>query len=349
VGKWHLGAAPCFHPNARGFTEYFGFLGGGHVYLPYTKGDALYQEYVAHVHKNSLFGEYLRPVLRNDQPVGFNEYMTDALSKEAEAFITRHKSEPFFLYLAYNAVHSPLEAPEKYTSRFGNIANKSRRTYAGMTSAMDDGVGRVLKTLRDNGLENNTLVWFLNDNGGPSPKEGMPISNAPFRGYKHQVYEGGIHVPFVVQWRGHLPEGQVYKEPSISLDIFPTVAAATGAKVPEKVKLDGVDIVPYLLGKNKTPPHEALYWRNWSTGIWAVREGQYKLIGIHNKVELYNLDNDLSETRDLAGEMPEVVTRLQKLHEQWNARLIEPLWSMPKQTDVLYLGSIPFFDMEAGE
>ena len=286
VGKWHLGAAPCFHPNVRGFTEYFGFLGGGHVYLPYTKGDPLYQEYVKHALKNSLFGEYLRPVMCNDQPVGFTEYLTDVFSNEAEAFITRHKSEPFFLYLAFNAVHSPLEAPDKYVSRFANIADKRRRTYAGMTAAMDDGIGKVLKTLHDNGLENNTLIWFLSDNGGPIYTE-MPTSNAPLRGFKHQVYEGGIHVPFVAQWRGHLPEGALYRQPTISLDIFPTVAAAGSAKVPAKVKLDGVNLLPYLTGANQSAPHDVLYWRNRSGGYcWAVRQGDYKLVSMTRDLKL---------------------------------------------------------------
>jgi arylsulfatase A-like enzyme len=349
VGKWHLGAAPCFWPNARGFTEYFGFLGGGHVYMPYKKGDPLYQEYVKHALKNSLFGEYLRPVMRNDKPVGFNEYMTDALANEAESFITRHKSEPFFLYLAFNAVHSPLEAPDKYVSRFPDIADKRRRTYAGMTSAMDDGIGRVLKTLRDNRLEDKTLIWFMSDNGGPVYTE-MPTHNAPLRGYKHQVYEGGIHVPFVAQWRGHLPEGTVYEQPSISLDIFPTVAAVTAAKVPEKVKLDGVNLLPYVTGKISTPPHDALYWRNRSAGYqWAVRQGDYKLLDVGNTVQLYDLKDDLPEAKDLAASMPDVVARLQKLHDAWNAKLIEPLWPMPKPTKEVFLGSIEFTDMEAGE
>jgi arylsulfatase A-like enzyme len=323
--------------------------GGGHVYLPYTKGDPIYQEYAKHAMKNSLFGEYLRPVMRNDKEVGFTKYMTDQLSEEAAGFITRHKSQPFFLYLAYNAVHSPLEAPDKYVSRFPNIADKRRRTYAGMTSAMDDGVGLVLKTLRDNGLENNTLVWFLNDNGGPIYTE-MPTSNAPFRGHKHQVYEGGIHVPFVVQWRGHLPEGQVYDQPSISLDIFPTVAAVTGATVPARVKLDGVNLLPYITGKVSTPPHDVLYWRNRSGGYqWAVRQGDYKLLDIGNKLELYNLKDDISESKNLVTDLPDVVARMQKLHDAWNAKLIEPLWPMPKKTNAVFLGTIPFIDMEAEE
>jgi arylsulfatase A-like enzyme len=178
----------------------------------------------------------------------------------------------------------------------------------------------------------------------------MPTSNAPLRGFKHQVYEGGIHVPFVADWPGHLPEGTVYNQPAISLDIFPTIAAAGGAKVPDKVKLDGVNLLPYLTGGISTPPHDALFWRNRSGGyMWAVREGDYKLLDIQNKIQLYNLKNDLSETKNLAQQLPDVVDRLQKLHDQWNSRLIEPLWPMPKKTKAVFLGSIPFTDMEAEE
>lgn len=166
IGKWHLGAAPCFHPNERGFTEYFGFLGGGHMYLPGTKGGV----------------EYMVPLLRNKEPLELKEYMTDVLSQEAVAFIAQHKAKPFYLYLAYNAVHTPLQAPEKYLSRFAGIADEKRRTYAAMTSAMDDGVGRVLAALRNHGLERDTLIFFFSDNGGPITV--VPCSNAPLRGGK---------------------------------------------------------------------------------------------------------------------------------------------------------------------
>ena len=260
IGKWHLGAAPCFHPNERGFSEYFGFLGGGHIYMPGDKGGA----------------EYTVPVLRNKQPVEQKEYMTDLLSSEAVSFITRHKSEPFFLYLAYNAVHTPLQAPEKYLNRFKDIADEKRRTYAAMNSAMDDGIGRLLKALRENGLEENTMVWFFSDNGGP-PANVVPTNNSPLRGNKGMVYEGGVRVPFVVQWRGKLPEGRVYDEPVISLDVLATSVAVAGAKVPASHKLDGVNIVPYLCGGQNGAPHDVLHWRSGgSAGKWAVREGRYK-------------------------------------------------------------------------
>jgi len=276
VGKWHLGAAPCFHPNERGFIEYFGFLGGGHMYFPNSKGGV----------------EYTVPVLRDKHLMEQREYMTDLLSGEAVSFINRYKNEPFFLYLAYNAVHTPLQAPEKYLNRFTSIADEKRRTYAAMNSAMDDGIGTVLKALRDNGIEENTMIWFFSDNGGPAVAH-SPADNGLLRGHKGSVYEGGIRVPFVVQWRGKLSEGKVYDEPVISLDVFATAAAIAGAKVPESHKLDGVNIVPYLAGEMKGKPHNVLY-------------------------------------KTIAVDKPDVVQKLQDLHDRWNSELIEPLWQNPK-------------------
>jgi len=314
VGKWHLGAAPCFHPNERGFSEYCGFLGGGHMYIPDVK-------------KGSW--EYTAPILRNKTPVEHKEYMTDILSGEAASFINRHAKEPFFLYLAYNAVHTPLQAPEKYLNRFKGIADERRRTYAAMNSAMDDGIGLVLKALRDNGLEEKTMVWFFSDNGGPVPAA-APADNSPLRGHKGNVYEGGVRVPFVVQWRGRLPDGKVYDEPVMSIDVFATSAALAGARVPESHKLDGVNIVPHLAGEIKTPPHDVLHWRSGGkTGKWAVRQGQYKLVKEDAELELFDLSADIGEKKNIAGEKREIVQKLQKLHDAWNAELIEPLWANP--------------------
>ncbi len=315
IGKWHLGAAPCFHPNERGFMEYFGFLGGGHIYLPGAKGGV----------------EYNVPLLRNKEPLELKEYMTDVLSAEAEAFIARHKAEPFYLYVAYNAVHTPLQAPEKYLSRFTGIADERRRTYAAMTSAMDDGVGRVLAALRDNGIERDTMVWFFSDNGGP-PYNVAPTHNDPLRGNKGTLYEGGIRVPFVVQWRSGLPEGATCELPVISLDVLPTAAALAGAKLPDGLKLDGVNIVPHLKGEVKTPPHERLFWRTGGGASWAVREGRHKLVkpGKDAAPQLFDLNNDIGEAKDIVGEKPDVVARLQKAFDAWNAKLIPPIFESPK-------------------
>ena len=328
VGKWHLGAAPCFRPEARGFTEHFGFLGGGHHYLPQT---------------NALTGavanwqvEYAAPLLKNGVEQPFDGYMTDLLSREAAAFVARHKAGPFFLYLAYNAVHTPLQAPEKYLSRFAHIADPRRRTYAAMNSAMDDGVGQVLAALRDSGVEQNTLVWFLSDNGGPATNV-APTCNAPFRGHKGALYEGGIHVPFALRWPAAVKSGTVIDAPVISLDIFATALALAGAKPAPGKQPDGLSLVPLLNGDAGAFASRALHWRDGGSKAnkWAVRQGPWKLVrsgtlAQPGPLELYDLAADIGETHSVLAAHPDVAERLQKLHDAWNAELIEPLFQSPK-------------------
>jgi arylsulfatase A-like enzyme len=313
VGKWHLGAAPHFHPTRRGFAEYFGFLGGGHQYLPVPARAA----------------EYAIPLQRNRDNVTETEYLTDAFSREAAAFIDRHQKEPFFLYLAYNAVHTPMQAPPKYLERVAGIADPKRRTYAAMLSALDDGVGRVLAKLRERGLEEKTLVVFLSDNGGPPAANGS--RNDPLRGAKGDVFEGGIRVPFLVQWKGHLPTGVTFDDPVISLDLFPTVLSAAGTTPPAGVKLDGVNVLPYLLKERPGAPHERLFWRTDGGTRWAVRQGRHKLLNAGDgKPQLYDLAADISETHDLAAANPQLVSQLQAAYTAWNAELVKPLWPNPR-------------------
>jgi arylsulfatase A-like enzyme len=328
VGKWHLGAAPCFRPQARGFTDSFGFLGGGHLYLPET---------------NKTTGavanwkiEYQAPLLKNGAEQPFDGYMTDILSREAAAFVARHKAEPFFLYLAYNAVHTPLQAPEKYLARLPKIADPRRRTYGAMNVAMDDGIGQVLAALRDNGLEQNTLVWFISDNGGP-PTNVAPTCNAPFRGHKGSLYEGGVHVPFALRWPAAIKPGTVIDAPVISLDIFATALAVSDAKPAPGKTPDGLSLVPLLKGDASAFDDRVLHWRDGGSKAnkWAIRQGPWKLVrsgtlAQPGPLELYNLKDDISETASVLAAHPDVAERLQKLHDAWNAELIEPLFQSPK-------------------
>jgi len=304
VGKWHLGYKPAFHPTKRGFDEFFGFLGGAHPYLGERRGDG-------------------NPIMRGTTPVEEKEYLTDAFGREAVAFIEKHKSEPFFLYLAFNAVHNPLEAPEKYLKRFESLPGK-RRTFAAMLSAMDDNVGRVLDKVRELKLEEDTLIFFVSDNGGPTPN--TTSRNDPLRGTKGQVYEGGIRVPFLVQWKGQLPAGKVYEQPVIALDIHPTAVAAAGGKIAPEWKLDGVNLLPYLKGEKTDAPHAALFWRFGEQH--AIRQGDWKLLKTRGaaKPELYNLAEDVSEKNDLAEKHPDKVKQLTEAYNAWNAQLQEPRW-----------------------
>jgi arylsulfatase A-like enzyme len=315
IGKWHLGAAPQFHPLKRGFKEQFGFIGGGHDYFK-AEND------------NPNAREYLIPIERDGKPVVESDYLTDAFSREASAFVRRHDKDPFFLYVAYNAPHTPLQAPKEYLERVASIEDPTRRSYAAMITAMDDGIGRLLATIEVLKLEKDTLIFFLSDNGGPTPV--THADNKPFRGNKGQVYEGGIHVPFVMKWKGHLPENETFGQPIISLDIFPTAAAIAGAKMPKDRPMDGVNLMPHVAGKASGAPHDKLFWRTGGGDAFAVRQGNWKLVKIGNRTELYDLEADVSESKDASAEKPDVVSRLDAARIAWNRQMVAPLFESPR-------------------
>jgi arylsulfatase A-like enzyme len=318
-GKSHLGYEPPFHPLKRGFDEYYGFLGGAHSYLD-AEADAA------------------NPILRGTaRTTDIDGYTTDAFAREAVAFIEKNRRRPWFTYLAFNAVHTPLEATEKYRQRFAHITDTRRRTYAAMQSAMDDAVGAVLGKIRALGQEENTLVFFFSDNGGPTA--GNTSSNGPLRGFKTQTWEGGIRVPFLVQWKGRVPAGKVDHRPVIQLDIHPTALAAAGVAARPEWKLDGVNLLPYLTGEKSSPPHEALFWR-FGQQV-AVRMGDWKLVkgagmaGVAGAesgkatiagAELYNLASDIGEKQNLAASSPDKVKQLAAAWDQWNAGNIDAKW-----------------------
>lgn len=306
VGKWHLGNGDKFHPQSRGFGEFFGFLGGAHAYLPGT-GDT----------------KGPNAILRGRAVADEKEYLTDAFGREAVAYIERHKDEPFFLLLNFNAVHTPLETNEKYTKPFEGISDPKRRAYAALLSAADHAVGLVTQKLRDEKLEENTLIIFISDNGGP-PVNGS--SNGPLRGYKAQTWEGGVRVPFFVSWKGKLPAGKTYDQPAIQLDIAPTLLAAAGVEAPADAKFDGVNLLPYLSGEKSEAPHDKLYWRFGPQS--AIRAGDWKLVkavGVEEPI-LVNLASDISESKDLSAEQPEKKKELLAAWDAWNKELKEPSW-----------------------
>ncbi|NOX54562.1 MAG: sulfatase-like hydrolase/transferase [Planctomycetes bacterium] len=334
IGKWHLGAAPAYHPLRRGFDEFFGFLHEGHYYVPppyrgvvswlrrrrlpgggtgrWINGDRIYSTHMGHdeppYDANNL-------ILRGGQPVLEPSYLTDAFTREAIDFIRRHRRQPFFLYVAYNAVHSPMQATHAYIERFRHIEDIHRRVFAAMLAHLDDSIGKILKTLREAGLEQDTLVFFLSDNGGPTRE--LTSSNRPLRGGKGDLYEGGIRVPFLLQWKGHVPAGLVYQHPVISLDVFATAAAATGTPPSDRKPIDGVDLLPYLIDQRAGRPHEVLYWRMNQRA--ALRLGDWKLVrnprGQRDAPwELYSLADDLGETHNLSEAEPQ---RLKQMIRTW--------------------------------
>lgn len=314
LGKWHLGAHPSQHPNVKGFDEFFGFLEGGHRYLPkeWDLNDI--------TEAKSQYDGYRTKMIRNNGIVEETEYLTDALSREAVDFVKRNSSQPFLLYLAYNAPHAPMQATEKYLARFSSIVDEKRRTYAAMVSAVDDGVNNLLNTLKYLKLEENTIVFFLSDNGGPTDVNAS--TNKPLRGNKGDFYEGGIRVPFAVQWKGVLEAGTKYHQPVISLDIFSTMAALV--KMKPKNEIDGVNLIPFLTGKKPGAPHDALFWRGSNSEKWAVRTPDDKMVIINAAAQLYDSKIDIGETNNLLEINPQKAQQLQYMLNQWKKLLIPP-------------------------
>lgn len=322
VGKWHLGMQEKFHPTQRGFDEYFGFLFGANNYFDPKGPEAVTAEAGGNEGNQAWPRNPLNPVYRNQTPIEENDYLTDAFAREAVAYIDRHKNEPFFLYAPFNAPHTPLQATKKYADRFPHIKDKRRQVYAAMVSALDDAVGAILKTLRDNGLEQNTLVVFTSDNGCATYTNAC--TNDPLRYGKLTHFEGGFRVPFTMQFPARLQAGMTYDKPISSLDLFPTAVALAGGDLPKDRPYDGVNLLPFLTGKNIPGPHEVLCWRNGENA--GVRKGNWKLFKGGDKYWLYDLSKDNGEQTNVAAQNPKVVEVLKKELQKWEAQMKPPLW-----------------------
>lgn len=318
VGKWHLGAHPQFHPNKRGFDEYFGALGGGHMYFPGAKGGA----------------EYTIPLNRNGTDEPHTKYLTEQFGDEAAAFVGRHASDgkPWMLYLAFNAPHTPLQAPTEWLEKFAAIPQEQRRTYAAMVAAMDAAIGGVLAKLDETKQAENTLIFFVSDNGGPNlaKKSGVNFTdNSPLRGAKGDVFEGGMRVPFLVSWPSKIKPGK-YDQPVIALDFLPTALAAADSTAP--ANLDGVNLLPFLTGEKTTAPHDTLFFRTGGPGgNNGVRRGNWKLVRLGKaEPELYDLAADIGESKNVAAGHPQVVQELVTAIAEWEKGTIAPTFESPK-------------------
>lgn len=311
IGKWHLGAAPEFAPTRRGFKETYGFIGGGHRYREWTVNPKV---------------EYTVPIERNGQPADIPPHLTPAFGVEAAAFIRRHAEEPWFLYLAFNAPHTPHEPTPERLARFAAIADPVRQKYAAQLSLMDDAIGTALAALRDTGQQGRTLVFFFSDNGGPISVNGS--RNDPLRGAKGSVYEGGVRVPFLIAWPDRIPAGRTDERVVSSLDVFATALAVAGVPMPADRKYDSVNLVPYLTGAKAGQPHDRLFWR--SGALLAVREGKWKLVRQGAQPdELYDLQADIAESRNVAGANAAVAKGLGATLDAWNRELIDPVFDGP--------------------
>ncbi len=327
MGKWHLGKTPDQVPHARGFDFFYGFLTGAHDYYNSSTDIDVPRDNLSPIYINDA----IQPPLQES-----GAYLTETITDHAVSFIEDNKETPFFAYVAYNAVHSPWQVPDKYVQRLQHLAvhHEDRRIFAAMVLAMDDGIGQIIQTLKENGLDDNTLIFFMTDNGTP---RGQGIVNpdknemkdrgdnrmsnpGPFRGFKGDTYEGGIRVPMVMNWKGHIPAGMVYDKPVISLDIVPTVLASVGKSV--ETDLDGVNILPHILNEVSEAPHDTLYWRR--DRDYAIRIGKWKLAyndaGSTQRIQLFDMQNDKEEMYDLANQYPIVAQKLQDTFDAWDSK-----------------------------
>ncbi len=327
IGKWHMGQEEPLLPESRGFDYHYGFYAGATLYndtlspnfvhatLPWVPSD------IASWHRKGG-----RAIYRSKEVIEEKEYLTSKLALEATQFIEQHKENPFFLYLPFNAPHTPLQAPKSYYDKFPEVKDHPKRVYYAMIAALDDAVGQVTSKLKELGLDDNTLIVFVSDNGGATYTR--VANNDPLRSGKLSQFEGGIRVPYLIRYTGKIPAGGKYELPVSTLDIFSTVAAATGTPLPTEKEYDGVNLIPYLTGENKEAPHETLFWRNGY--VKAARKGNWKLqinTGYNgNKIYLFDLANDPSETTNLASQNPEKLAELKQALEDWEKKTREPLW-----------------------
>jgi arylsulfatase A-like enzyme len=371
VGKWHLGEADGYQPIERGFDEFFGITAGATSF--YTKGQLGDDTYTPPGSEGSFratandplpptatddermaYVRSLATVRRGKQVVEVKEYLTDAFTDEAVRFIGANKDRPFFLYLAYNAPHTPLQATKKYLDRYRDVPDRGQRVYAAMVSALDDGVGEIRAKLRAEGLEKNTLIIFLSDNGCAAYVQGA-CSNAPLNGHKGTHLEGGVRVPYIVAWPGKIRAGQVDDRVVSTLDVVPTAAALAGAKLPKGS--DGVNLMPYVTGSDKRVPNPTVYWRAGAN--FAIRDGDWKMweankadpsevasnaaeitpdgthavrspLGQH--VMLFDLKSDLGEKTNLAPANPGIVAKLQAKLKAWDQGNVPPQWTSMRQS-----------------
>ncbi len=306
-GKWHLGFETAQHPLQKGFQYYYGFLSGGRSYFYKPEKDDRKGA------KNVL--------LENNQPVKFDGYLTDVLGDKAVDYIAQNKQQPFFMYWAPNAVHTPMEASKEDMEKF---TGHPRQKLAAMTYSLDRSIGKIIDALKQQGLFENTLIFFLSDNGGAHNNQS---SNFPLKGFKGNKYEAGHRIPFLVSWPAKMKGRTDFKGITSSLDIFPTALEAAGVKINPSLGLDGVSLLPFLRSNNNQKnPHEQLVWRKDAEA--AIRMNQYKMIRVKGLGErLYDLNQDPGETNDLRLQQPAVFKKMKQLLLLWEKDKMKPIWT----------------------
>jgi len=328
TGKWHLGASKEQVPLARGFDYQYGFLGAFSLYTHEQETNG-----VIHFDHESFSGRYQwnsgrygqGAIQVNGKDIVEDQYLTFAIRDQAIGFIEDNKNDPFFLYCTFSAPHVPFQAPVDYYCMYDHVKDEKKRIYYAMISALDDAIGSILDRLESLGIEDNTIVYLISDNGGAAYTGAT--DNGPLKGGKLTQFEGGINVPFMMKWPNKIPAGIRYDNPVLSTDIFVTTIANIGGTLPSDRVYDGVDLIPYLLKLDSGTPHEQLFWR--ADHIWAIRDGDYKLIlsARDGWAELYNIRTDMSEKINLRKDMPDLYEALYSKHLEWQEDMPDkPLW-----------------------
>ena len=335
-GKWHLGSIDAMHPLNRGFDEFYGFLHGANAYFDSkSRADAVF------ANAKALRGRgAVNPILRGHEPVDENEYLTDALTREAVAFIERHANDPFFLYVPYNAPHTPLEVTQHYYDRFPEIEDHATRVYKAMVSAVDDGVGAILATLEEHGVADDTLVIFTADNGC-AIYTGACTNKPLFHG-KLLPFEGGVRVPFLAAWPNGLPAGRTVATPVSTLDIVPTAIDLAGVPITHmaRQRFDGVNFVDLVNAPEKgvetavadslkyqplmLAADRPIFWRNQDNA--GVRLGPWKLVRLGDFEFLFDLSTDIGEETNVIDAEPDVAAELRRAYDAWARETRAPLW-----------------------
>jgi arylsulfatase A-like enzyme len=327
IGKWHLGYSKDHIPNNRGFDYQYGFYGAFSLYSEKRKDPDMVnyiQDSFSAKHQWKMGRQETSAIRRNDKIIKESRYLTDAIKEEAISYMAIHKKDLFFLYVAFNAVHTPFQAPRYYYELYENVPDENKRVYYAMVTALDDAIGELLEKLRSLGLEDNTIIYLVSDNGGAAYTRAT--DNKPYKGGKLTMFEGGVNVPFYMKWKGMIPAGMVYQNPVSTMDIFMTSIQLAECLLPDDRVYDGKDLMPFLTGKYQGMPHENFYWK--ADHIHAMRNSEWKYLQSVRDgwIELYNIKEDKYEKINLQNARPEILIQLQEQFDLWKKDLMPPLW-----------------------
>lgn len=327
IGKWHLGSVEHALPHKRGFDEHYGFYASHSLFAPEKSPGIVDLRNPAdwtdkHIWSGQREGDCA--IVRNGEVVEESGYITQRFAEEAVRFLEENQDHPFFLYVPFSAPHTPFQAPQEYCDQFQHIEDPVKRVYYAMIAALDDAVGAIHQKVEQLSLAENTLIFFLSDNGGAEYTKAT--DNAPLNGGKITAFDGGLRIPMFVQWKGVLPAGGKYDPMVSTLDVFATVCAVTQTGLPGDRVYDGVDLMPFWLERTDGAPHETLFWKGGDNAV--VIQKNWKLLFNEQRKQtmLYDLNQDPFEMKDLTLQLPEKVAELREVHRSWYATMPGPMW-----------------------